>query len=78
MEKYSNIIKKLENQILFKDDETKVCIGLNNKYFKLTINNREYYWESDTGNFDGTGTIVIPAGVNELEFPELKSLYLKN
>jgi hypothetical protein len=44
----------------YDDPETgdKVAISVSERYSKLTINDREYYFIRETGEFDGTATTL--------------------
>ena len=44
----------------YEDPETgdKVAVSVSPHYSKLTINDREYYFIRETGEFDGTATVL--------------------
>lgn len=44
----------------YDDPETgdKIAVSVSDLYAKLTINDREYYFIRETGEFDGTATVL--------------------
>ncbi len=44
----------------YDDPETgdKIALSVWSYYSKITVNNREYYFVRETGEFDGTATVI--------------------
>lgn len=48
----------------YEDAETgdRITISVSERYSKLTINSREYYFIRESGEFDGTATVMKRSG----------------
>jgi hypothetical protein len=49
---------------IYDDPETgdRIAISVSDLYSKLTINDREYYFIRESGEFDGTATLRVRGG----------------
>ena len=54
------VIKPFE----YKDPETgdRIAVSVSDNYSKLTINDREYFFMRESGEFDGTATTMKASG----------------
>ena len=48
----------------YRDDETrdKITVSVSSYYSKIMVNNREYFFIREMGEFDGAATIINPDG----------------